>query len=137
MVRWLDRTERMAADGRHPSRTGPARPHERYLWDTGFHWGEWLEPDDHMSGPFEDFVARDKSDVATGYFARSAGLMSRIAAILGRRADADRYGDLAVRVRAAWQAEFIDADGVLPPRPARQYRAGSCCSPTRRRPGSA
>lgn len=121
MIRWLDRTERMAAGGRHPSRTGPVQPHERYLWDTGFHWGEWLEPGDDMSGPFEEFVARDKSDVATAYFARSAGLMSRIAEILGRPGDAARYAELAASVRAAWQAEFIDQDGDL--RPATQATA--------------
>jgi alpha-L-rhamnosidase len=118
MVRWLARTERVAAAGRHPSRTGEARPHERYLWDTGFHWGEWLEPGDDMSGPFEEFVARDKSDVATAYFARSAELMSHIAEILGHSADALRYADLAASVRAAWQAEFIQADGAI--RPATQ-----------------
>ena len=115
MVRWLHRAERTAATGRHPSRTGPVRAHERYLWDTGFHWGEWLEPGDDMSGPFEEFVARDKSDVATAYFARSAGLMSRIAEILRRPADATRYADLAASVRAAWQAEFIAADGAIRP----------------------
>jgi alpha-L-rhamnosidase len=115
MVRWLDRTEQMAAAGRHPGRTGPVRRHERYLWDTGFHWGEWLEPGDDMSGPFEEFAARDKSDVATAYFARSAHLMSRIAAILGRPADAARYAALAASVRAAWQAEFTGPDGTVRP----------------------
>jgi alpha-L-rhamnosidase len=118
MVRWLDRTERTAASARHPSRTGPARPHERYLWDTGFHWGEWLEPGDDMSGPFEEFADRDKSDVATAYYFRSAELMSRIATVLGRGSDAARYADLAAGVRAAWQAEFIAADGDV--RPATQ-----------------
>jgi alpha-L-rhamnosidase len=115
MVRWLDRTQRMAAAGRHPSRTGPVRPHERYLWDTGFHWGEWLEPGDDMSGSFEEFAGRDKSDVATAYYARSAELMSRIAAVLGRGSDAARYADLAESVRAAWQAEFVGADGDVHP----------------------
>ena len=118
MVRWLDRTQRLAAAGRHPSRTGPVRPHERYLWDTGFHWGEWLEPGDDMSGPFEEFAGRDKSDVATAYYARSADLMSRIAAVLGRGPDSARYAELAASVRAAWQAEFIGADGDV--RPATQ-----------------
>jgi alpha-L-rhamnosidase len=94
------------------------RPHERYLWDTGFHWGEWLEPGDAMSGPFEEFVARDKSDVATAFFARSAELASRIAAILGRGADAARYAVLAAAVRDAWQAEFTGQDGTI--RPATQ-----------------
>jgi hypothetical protein len=118
MVRWLDRTQRTAAAARHPSRTGLVLPHERYLWDTGFHWGEWLEPGDDMSGSFEDFASGDKSDVATAYYARSAELMSRIATVLRRGSDAARYADLAVSVRAAWQAEFIAAGGDV--RPATQ-----------------
>ena len=71
--------------------TGSARrpepaPHEQYLWDTGFHWGEWLEPGEDL-GDFGAFVAADKGDVATAYFAHSAGLMARIAAAArpGRR----------------------------------------------------
>ncbi|MBO2448687.1 family 78 glycoside hydrolase catalytic domain [Actinomadura barringtoniae] len=118
MVRWLDRAERMAAHGRHPSRTGPARPHERYVWDTGFHWGEWLEPGADLTGSLEAFVALDKSDVATAYFARSADLAGRIAEILGLAEDSDRYTALAGQVRAAWRAEFLDADRAV--RPATQ-----------------
>ena len=117
MVRWLDRAERMAREQRHPSRIArnpePA-PHERYLWDTGFHWGEWLEPGEGP-GPMEEFVAADKGDVATAFFAHSAGLMARIAALLGREDDADRYAGLAAEVRAAWQAEYLDEDGRLTP----------------------
>jgi alpha-L-rhamnosidase len=119
MARWLERTQRVAAAGRHPSRTGPVRPHERYLWDTGFHWGEWLEPGDDMSGSFEEFAARDKSDVATAYYARSAQLMSRIAAVLGRGADAARYAGLAASVRAACRPSSSrrTATSARPPRP--------------------
>jgi alpha-L-rhamnosidase len=117
MVRWLDRAERMARDQRHPSRAArrpePA-PHERFLWDTGFHWGEWLEPG-VGPGDFEGFAQRDQGDVATAYFAHSAGLMSRIAALTGRDDDAARYALLAEDVRTAWQTEYLDADGRLSP----------------------
>jgi alpha-L-rhamnosidase len=117
MVRWLDRAERMAREDRHPARAArrpePA-PHERYLWDTGFHWGEWLEPGEGP-GPMEQFVAADKGDVATAFLAHSAGLMARIAELLGRDDDAARYADLAGHVRTAWQAEYLDADGRLTP----------------------
>jgi alpha-L-rhamnosidase len=41
--------------------------------------------------------------------------MSPIAAVIGRAEDARRYRDLAGRVRAAWQAEFIGPDGRLHP----------------------
>ncbi|MGY1625162.1 family 78 glycoside hydrolase catalytic domain [Geodermatophilus sp. SYSU D00965] len=114
MVAWLARTERMAREQRHPERAA-RRPqpaaHERYLWDTGFHWGEWLEPGS-VVGDFAAFVAADEGDVATAYFAHSAGLMARTARLLGQDDDAARYGELADDVRAAWQAEYL-TDGRL------------------------
>lgn len=120
MVAWLGYVERTAADARHPDRAArrpEPLPHERYLWDSGFHWGEWLVPGDDLKGPdeFETFRRSDKADVATAYFAHSARLMSRVAEVLGRDAEARRYGELADRVRGAWQAEFIDRDGRLHP----------------------
>ena len=81
MVAWLTYVEKAAAGARHPDRAArrPAPlPHERYLWDSGFHWGEWLVPGEDLKGPeeFEAFRNADKSDVATAYFAHSARLMS-------------------------------------------------------------
>ena len=47
MVAWLSYVEGAAAGARHPERAA-RRPeplaHERYLWDSGFHWGESLVP---------------------------------------------------------------------------------------------
>ncbi|MGY1787098.1 family 78 glycoside hydrolase catalytic domain [Geodermatophilus sp. SYSU D00698] len=115
VVRWLDRTERAARERRHPERAArrpePA-PHERWLWDTGFHWGEWLVPGEEV-GDFGAFVAADEGVVATAWYAHSAELAGRIAAVLGRDGDAARYAGLAARVRAAWQAEYLDDDGRL------------------------
>ncbi|MGA2014523.1 MAG: family 78 glycoside hydrolase catalytic domain [Solirubrobacteraceae bacterium] len=120
MVAWMAHVERAAAEGRHAdriARSAVPRPHERYLWDTGFHWGEWLEPGVDLKGPaeFEAFRRRDKADVATAYFARSARLMSVIATALGRAGDAERYHALAADARSAWQAEFLGDDGALSP----------------------
>jgi alpha-L-rhamnosidase len=117
MVAWLDRVERVAREERHPSRAArrpqPA-PHEGYLWDAGFHWGEWLAPGEPV-GDFDAFAARDKGDVATAYFARSSGLVARIAELLGREQDAARYARLSQQVRAAWQAQYLDGGGRLRP----------------------
>jgi len=120
MVAWLSYVEGAAAGRRHPERAArrpEAAVHERYLWDSGFHWGEWLVPGEDLKGAheFEAFRRGDKADVATAYFAHSARLMSQIAGALGRGADARRYGELADRVRDAWRAEFIGADGRLVP----------------------
>ncbi len=117
MVAWLDFVERTAAEQRHPSRT-EARPeparHERYLWDAGFHWGEWLVPGEDLSD-FGAFAAADKSDVATAYFARSTGIAARIARLIGRDAEAERYERLSAEVADAWRTEFLGADGQLRP----------------------
>ena len=47
MVRWVDYAADAARTKRHPGRAEarpePA-PHEEYLWDGGFHWGEWWSP---------------------------------------------------------------------------------------------
>ncbi|MGY1846485.1 family 78 glycoside hydrolase catalytic domain [Blastococcus sp. SYSU DS1021] len=118
MVRWLDRTERLAREGRHPSRVernpDPA-PHERHLWDTGFHWGEWLEPGENLGTGNDEFRTADKGHVATAYFAYSARLAARIAEVLGRHDDAARYAELSELARQAWQAEYVDAEGRLTP----------------------
>jgi alpha-L-rhamnosidase len=117
MARWLDRTERMARDARHPDRVArrpEPTPQERYLVDTGFHWGEWLVPGEEIAD-FPAWVRVDKGDVATAYFAHSAALMARIAEVLGRTDDAARYAELAEHVRAAWQAEYVDDEGRLTP----------------------
>jgi alpha-L-rhamnosidase len=117
MVRWIERSERLAREHRHPDRVArrpePA-PHERYLVDTGFHWGEWLVPGEEIDD-FPAWVAADKGDVATAYFAHSARLMARIAEVTGRSADAVRYRELSEHVRAAWQAEYLDDDDRLIP----------------------
>ncbi len=120
MVAWLSFVERSAAGARHPDRAARGdepSAHERYLWDSGFHWGKWLVPGADLKGPeeFEAFRHADKADVATAYFACSARLMSRIASVIGRSDDALRYAELAERVRAAWAAEFVAPDGRLHP----------------------
>jgi alpha-L-rhamnosidase len=120
MVAWLAHVEGAAAGGRHPERTArrpEPLPHERYLWDSGFHWGEWLVPGEDLKGAdeFETFRQADKADVATAYFAYSARLMSRLAGVIGRSKEALAYRELAERVATAWRAEFIDADGRLVP----------------------
>ena len=111
-----------AKDVRGPAvaaRPEPA-PHERYLWDTGFHWGEWLEPGFEITD-FDAFVAADKSEVATAYLHRSAATMARIAEVLGRPPETiERYRRLAAGTLDAWQREFIRPTerSTCRPRPA-------------------
>ncbi len=116
MQAWVQFALRAAAGGRHPARAAarpePA-PYEQYLWDTGFHWGEWLEPGADIYADLRP--ENDKADVATAYLYRSAATLARVAELLGKTADSTHYRIIAARVREAWQAEFSAPDGTVSP----------------------
>jgi len=116
MRAWVEFALRTAARGRHPARAAawpePAE-HERYLWDTGFHWGEWLEPGADADGARGSEA--DTADVATAYLYRSAATLAKTAALLGKSASSAHYRMIAARVRGAWQAEFVAQDGTVAP----------------------
>jgi alpha-L-rhamnosidase len=116
MVAWVDYVTTAAREKRHPTREArraTPEPHERFLWDTGWHWGEWTEPDRAEDDHFANFVDRDFAIVATAFFAWTAGRLAAMARILDRPESAQRYGELAADVRAAWQREFVADDGTV------------------------
>ncbi len=98
--------------GRAFVRAGSARA---YIWDSGFHFGEWLEPGQSLADAIIIAVSSDHGALATAYLYRSAAELAQMAAVLGRPADAERYGRLAERVRDAWQHEFVGSDGRITP----------------------
>ncbi|TCC36476.1 alpha-L-rhamnosidase [Kribbella speibonae] len=92
---WVDGVE---------NEVGPSR-----IWDRGFQFGDWLDPvapsDDPAGGATEPAL------VATAYFANSARLLSRAAAVLGRPDDERRYAKLAAEVADAFRQRFLSDDG--------------------------
>ena len=115
MVSWLDYAATMARTHRHPTRQAKRPeplPHEAFLWDGGFHWGEWTEPGvDDLAAE----LSSDQGSVGTAYLCRSATLAARIGALLGHHDEAERLAELADNARRAWRAEYIGADGRLRP----------------------
>ncbi|QDG61459.1 alpha-L-rhamnosidase [Pseudarthrobacter sp. NIBRBAC000502771] len=113
MKRWLGFVRTAAETRRHAARAARApfpAAHEKYLWDTGFHFGEWMEPD----GPEPDlFAARtaDNGIVATAYYRHTTELMARIASILGLAGEAAALAELSASIRDAWEREYLDAAG--------------------------
>lgn len=111
MTAWVEWAADCAAGQRSPRRRiarPQAAPHERFIWDSGYQWGEWLEPD---AEPFD--MGAEKSIVATAYLAHSADLTARAAAALGRRDAEQRFRRLADEVADAWRREFVLPDGTL------------------------
>jgi alpha-L-rhamnosidase len=123
MVRWVDYAATMARTRRHPSREA-ARPeplpHEPYLWDGGFHWGEWLEPGVDVVAS----LSGDQGSVGTAYLHRSATLAAQVGGMLDRHDEAERLSTLADRVLDAWRTEYVGSDGgVTPDTQANHVRA--------------
>lgn len=96
-------TAHVDAIERHLSGTG--------LWDTGFQFADWLDPD---APPNEPGAAKaDKGVVATACAYRSADLVARTARLLGRHDDARRFCALADRLKDAFTTHYVDERGTI------------------------
>jgi alpha-L-rhamnosidase len=81
------------------------------LWDTGFQYGDWLDP---TAPPDDPGAAKaDKGVVATACLYRSARLVAEAASLLGRTADAEHFGALAERTRTAFDRHYVSDDGAI------------------------
>lgn len=117
MERWLTYVTNAAETQRHESRVAAhpvALPHERYLWDTGFHFGEWFEPDT-AEVDLAALAAADSGPIATAFYRRTTQQMANIARVLGDEIRAAELDELSEHIRQAWRTEFLDADGRLIP----------------------
>ncbi|SFE53793.1 alpha-L-rhamnosidase [Paenibacillus catalpae] len=86
-----------------------------YIWDTKFHWGEWLEADTE----FNDLAAvMSKTqgcypDVATAYYAYSTRLLAEMASVLEKTEDEAKYRQLYDKIKRVYNKYFIKEDGSI------------------------
>ena len=81
------------------------------LWDTGFQFGDWLDPTAPPDNPAE--AKADNGVVATACFYRSTSLLARVAEILGRTDDVAAFTELAERTRRAFNEHYVKPDGTI------------------------
>lgn len=89
-----------------------------YLFDTKFHFGEWLEPGSEEAGdPTEqDLEAQKKRNdslVATAYMYNSCNLVSQMAAIVGNKEDEKFYRNYAKEIKRVYNKYLIQEDGTI------------------------
>ena len=82
---------------------------DTYLWTTGFHFGDWL--DYRGQGEMNAAPTTDKDLIATAFFAYSTSLLQKVAQVLGKTDDAAKYAALLGKIKAAFTAEFVSANG--------------------------
>jgi len=79
------------------------------LWDTGFQFGDWLDPTAPPDKPGK--AKADTGVVATACLYRSARTVAEAARILGHGDDAAEFAALADRTRTAFVEHYVSADG--------------------------
>ncbi|MFJ2620332.1 family 78 glycoside hydrolase catalytic domain [Glutamicibacter sp. NPDC087344] len=78
---------------------------ENGLWDAGFQFGDWLDPD---ASPDEPWKAKaDPSVVATASAYRSAQMLAQIAGQLGRGAEQEEFAGYAAALRDAFNTHYV------------------------------
>lgn len=76
-----------------------------YLWlkQRGNDYGDWLAIGSETP----------KDLIATAYWAYDASLMKRMATVLGRDSDAEKYEHLFDKIRSSFNETFVKADGTV------------------------
>ena len=125
MKRWCDYLIN-EAETKKPKNTTLPDEIEKYLWDMGYHYGEWLIPSQNKNGldmkNLKTIMGMSSCYTAPIFGWNSVNTFAQIAGILSKEAenntyylaDAKKYGDIADRMKHAIQKGVIQEDGSMP-----------------------
>lgn len=125
MQRWCDYII-LQAKSRKPKRSALSDEVEQYLWNTGFHYGEWMVPSQTKNGldmkHLSKIMGMSNCYTAPIFGWNSVHTFAIIAGILAEesetgvryRADSDKYQNIADHMKAAIQNGVIREDGSMP-----------------------
>lgn len=81
------------------------------LWDTGFQFADWLDPDAPPEAPGD--AKADKGVVATACAYRSATLIAKTAALLEHSEDVEHFEKMAADLKSAFNRGYVDDQGLI------------------------
>lgn len=84
---------------------------EDHGWRYVFHYGDWLALDNPKGGAEQVFGATDEEFIANLYYAASAGIVAKAAAVLGRKEEEEKYRKLSEEQFAEVKREYYSATG--------------------------
>lgn len=89
---------------------------QRYLINTGFHFGDWIIPSvvneqGFTDGPASAFLTMNY--VGSSLLAADADMYAEISKLIGNQENAAKYHAYAKRVREAFEEEYVSEDGHL------------------------
>lgn len=118
MLKWMNYVEQQAAaeiphDYKNLSEEEIA--YHQYLWNTGFHFGDWLIPSLNKNWGTESSNASEltKEIVGSAMFAYTTELMTIICDILGEKKLAEYYEMLNKKIKTAFAKVYVKDNGRL------------------------
>ena len=85
--------------------------HRDRIVETGFHYGEWLEPGSKMYRDYIRDIFYPDTEVTTAWFYQTVVQLREMAELLGKEKEAERYCVLQAELRQAYQANFLQKNG--------------------------
>ncbi len=117
MKKWADYIIKTAAS-KKPKKTQLPAEIENYLWDTGYHYGEWLIPSQNKNGldlkNLKNIMATSSCYTAPIFGYYSVSTFAKIASLLGKMDDQRKYAQIADRMKNAIQKGIMNEDGSMP-----------------------
>jgi len=99
MKKWVDFLRNRAKEHRPGA---PEGPYSDVIIDTGMDYGEWCEPGANVMETMQRAYMFGQPEVATAYFSHSAEILSHVAALIGKEADAKEYRAVAEKAKEAY-----------------------------------
>lgn len=84
---------------------------DHYLWQNGFHYGDWLALDGRMKGGV--FGATDPFFIASAFYYFSADIVAKAAETLGEEEEVGKYRALSLAIQDAFIKEYYTQTGRL------------------------
>lgn len=120
MQKWIDYIDDRAKN-HHPEEyenwDEAHKARSRYLWNTDFHYGDWLVPSMVLGNPdggaMVETAYKTKAVVAPAYYAFTAKSMAEVADAIGRKKDKEKYLTLYKKIREAFIEEYVREDGTI------------------------
>ena len=97
---------------------------QRGLWEGGFQFGDWLDPDAPPKSPGQ--AKTRPGVVASAFLCKTTAELAAAAQLLGKADDAARYAALHDRVRTAFRREWVTEAGLLVNETATAYSLAIC-----------
>lgn len=120
MKKWMDYVEKDVSENM-PEYDEPLSSErlerQKYLWNTNFHFGDWLYPSCKNENGETDMwrsAYTTKELVATALYAQSTRLMAKTCQLLKNQKLADYYTELNNKIREAFADEYVQKDGSIP-----------------------